>query len=287
MIEFLAEKQTGHCLLCGPTEAAVVRCYDAPDRYESAVGVSAENYFRRWMRCSQCGLHYSVYSRDPHALDELYASAYRSTTSNWRNGSVEQIFNKVVALPESESETKFRVNWIKRSIGEMKASGLIEDSAPPYRMLDIGGATGVFAYEFQDERWRAHVVDPDENGKFLQEKLGIPFLQQPYRAGQFAIAFDLVSLVFVLEHMIDPSSTLREVRKDMGKNSLLYIEVPSELAFRLKSEDDDIFNSCHLWIFSANTLTRLLHTCGFETLALLSTQTKRGHYSLMALAARQ
>jgi hypothetical protein len=63
--------------------------------------------------------------------------------------------------------------------------------------------------------------------------------------------------------------------------------VPSSLAFQLKPHEDDIFNACHLWMFDGYTLTRLLSSAGFEVLAMNSTQTKRGHYSLMVLATQK
>jgi len=275
------------CLICNAKDKKVVFSYDEPDQYEIAVGVTEQGYYRHWTQCTGCGFYYSIYSRDPDILDNLYTSAYRDSHSGWRNGSVEEIFERVVALPEQESETKFRVRWIKEHIEHAWDSGLAERGTEPYQMLDIGGATGVFAYEFQDSDWKSHVIDPDENGRFLQTKLNIPFIQNMYEPNSFGMKFDLISMIFVLEHITDPVSLLKGLHQDMGPNSLVYIEVPDEAAFKLKPLEDDIFNSCHISMFGPHTLVPLLNSGGLEVLALNRTKTKRGHYSLMVLAGRK
>lgn len=282
-----APLDTAQCMLCGSAKHRVVQAYTSPDPYEVAAGLASEGYFRFWLRCSGCGFHYSHYSRGPNALDKLYSSAYRSQAASWRRGTVEEVFDKVNALPEAESETKARVAWIKKSLADLWGSSLMNPASPPHRLLDIGGATGVFAYQFQDHTWKSYVVDPDENGQFLQDKFGITFLQRRYEAGLFRESFTLISLVFVLEHFPDPAAMLKQVRQDMTPDTLLYIEVPSEAAFERKRPDDDIFNACHLWMFGTESLVRFLGTCGFEVLTLHNTRTKRGHYSLMALAKQQ
>ena len=272
------------CMICQAQERVAVFSYNQPDAYECVVGVGPEDYLRQWVRCGKCGFHYSVFSRDEDILDKIYTSSYRDQNSDWRKVSTEEIFQKVINLPEEESETKFRIKWIKKNIQDAKRNGLITMNQPPYRLLDIGGATGVFAYEFQDQEWKSCVIDPGESGKFIQQKYNIPYRQAYYQANSFPHAFDLISLVFVLEHLKDPQKILREIRKDMSKNSFLYLEVPDALCFQLKNSSDDIFNSCHLWMFTPNTLTMLLDQCGFEVFSLNRVKTKRGHIALMALS---
>jgi len=214
----------------------------------------------------------------------LYAETYRSESASWRQGTPVETFRKITALAPEESETNYRIQWIKDSIGDLSASGVVQREAPPHRLLDVGGATGVFAYAFQDDDWKSYVIDPDEHSDFIETQLEIPLIQKPYESGSFSVKFDLISLVFVLEHVQNPVTLLTDVRGDMRPNSLLYIEVPSEVAFKLKAFDDDIFNSCHLWFFGPHTITRLLNSRGFDVVALKSTVTIRGHHSLMTLA---
>lgn len=278
-----------NCLICGSKNYRVVFSYNKPDEYEKNVGVSEKGYFRRWVKCRQCGFYYSVYSRARDAMDRLYASPhYRGEGQSWRKeGSSEEVFRKVIALPEQESVTKQRIKWIKENINNLWEGGLVKRSKQPYRMLDVGGGTGVFAYEFQDKNWKSYVIDPDKNSGFIKTKLKIPLVQTLYKPNRFPYKFDLVALIYTLEHLSDPVYVLRGVRKDLKKNGLLFIEVPDAIYFRYRPATDDIFHSEHLWMFSPNTLSLFLEGLGFEIFCLKRLLTKRGHYAIMALAGKK
>lgn len=265
----------------------MILSYSSPDQYEKAVSVPEEGYFRNWVRCSQCGLHYSTYSRDPHAMEQIYEIDYRSAAVSWRSASVEEIFNRVIALPYEESETKQRISWIKKQIAEIQQAGLIKKSEGRQKALDVGGSSGVFAYEFQDDQWSVAVIDPSRDGLFLTERYGIPYTQSMYAPGLFGHQFDLVTLLFTLEHVLNPADILEQVAEDMHDDSLLYIEVPDALSFRFKEPDDDIFNSSHLWMFCPASLTRLIDRCGYQLYLLRRTRTVRDHLALTGLFGKK
>jgi len=276
-----------NCLICQSDDREVIFSYGEPDQYEVAVGVSKEEYFRKWVQCKQCGFYYLIYSREKNIIDKIYTSAYRDKNSPWRKDSPEEGFKRVIALPEGESETKFRVDWIKKNINNIWKDGLLKRDAPPYNVLDIGGGTGVFAYEFQDTNWVAHVIDPNKDSSFIKTKLHVPFIQNYYKPNSFDYKFNLISLIYLLEHLSDPVSLLESLHSDMTRNSFLFIEVPDAICFQHKPVEDDIFNSCHLWLFSPNTLSLLLDYCGFEVFNLYRMKTIRGHYALMVLASQK
>lgn len=273
------------CLICSGQALVPVFAYDAPDRYEAAVGVTAAGYARSWRRCGDCGFHQSFYSRDEAVLDRLYESGYRDQQAAWRSGTTEEVFRRVIALPPEQSETAERVAWLSAALAELDGAGALPKAGDgPRRMLDVGGATGVFAYVFQQRAggtWAAHVADPAESGRFLAD-WGVIYRQAPYRAGLFDAPFDLITLVFALEHVRDPDAALRAAHADLAGGAL-YIEVPDAWAFERLPADDDIFNSCHLWMFDPHSLVRLLRRTGFEVTHLRRHRTRRGHYALCAL----
>jgi len=276
------------CLICGSSNAKIVFSYNKPDQYEATVGVTHEGYFRHWVQCVDCGFYYSTYSRDPSVLDSIYSSEYRNFQSDWRESSVEDTFNLISALPNKESETKYRVKWVKTHIKQLWDSCLVKKPKNlPYKMLDVGGGNGIFSYEFQDKSWKSYVIDPDKHGKFVQDKLNIQFFNRIYSPGIAGFSFDLISLIFVLEHIRDPIEFLLGMHRDLTDDSLLYIEIPDEVAFKLKASEDEIFNSCHLWMFGPDTLLTMLNICGYQVFAINRTQTKRGYYSLMALVGKK
>lgn len=275
------------CLLCGSEGFAEVRAYAAPDMYEKMVGVAEEGYWRQWVRCTGCGLHYSRYSRDALVLDNLYRSDYRSGAAAWRGGaSTRDIFRKVIALPPEQSETRERVAWIKREIATLARDNVVKLRPAPRRALDIGGASGVFAYEFRDADWQSHVIDPAQDGKFLESEYGIPYRAKEYEANAFGVDFDLTSMIFVLEHLRDPAGALAGSVADLASGGLVYIEVPDVLAFERKPPEDDIFCSCHLWMFDPGSLAQLVTRSGFEIAVMRRAHTLRDHYVIRVLAVK-
>jgi len=274
------------CLICGSEQYSVLLTYNKPDQYEIACGLGTEGYYRRWVECNQCGFIYSTHSRNEHIFDKLYETIYKDSNSCWRKKSGDELFQKIINLPDSESETKHRVKWINDNISRLQNNQIINITTPPYNFLDIGGGSGVFAYEFKNDLWNPFVIDPDENCIFM-EKYGIKFVKSYYQPNLFPVKFDLVTLIYVLEHLENPKVMLHALHDDMGQGALVYLEVPDSICFQYKGQEDDIFNSCHLWMFSPYTLSRLLHKTGFEVVALQRIKTIRNYYGLMVLAVRQ
>jgi hypothetical protein len=271
--------------MCGGAAHEVLTVRTSLDQYELAAGVSEQGYRREWVRCSACGFHFSRYTRPPDGLDRLYERGYRSEKAVWRPGSAEEVFRRVIDLPPDQSETAQRIRWIKDEIEDLRSAELITLGSPPYRLADVGGASGVFAWSFQqDGQWVAHVIDPSDEADFIETSLHIPLMRRKYERGLFDQPLDLVSMVFVLEHLVDPDTALGDVRHDLNEYGLLYVEVPDVAAFHHKPPEDDIFNSTHLWMFDPVSLVKLLSRCAFEVLALKRRRTVRGHYSLATLS---
>lgn len=275
------------CLICGSPMYQLVKSYDCPDPYERHAGVPDVGYWRQWVRCHGCGFHYARSSRPSEILDRLYETGYRSEHVPWRSGSTEETFDRVIALPDDKSETVVRIRWIKDRIYDLAEAGLVQWSTPPYQLLDIGGASGVFAHTFQDRTWQAHVTDPSSEATFIRNVLEIPLIQQPYQPGQFETSFQLVSMIFVLEHLREPEAILKQIKRDLAPDGLLYIEVPDAIAFQHKDLDDDIFNACHLWMFDPASLIQLLNRQEYHVFSLRRSKTFRNHFTLMILAGQK
>ena len=115
----------------------------------------------------------------------------------------------------------------------------------------------------------------------MLKDLGIEYVKSSYRSGLWGHPFQVVTLNYVLEHALDPGAMLREVVRDLDRNgALVCIEVPDGIAFEKVDPDDDIFNSCHLWLFEPMSMTLLLNACGLEVMSLSRRKQIRGHYSL-------
>ena len=279
----MIENDNSTCLICTSNEYKVIFSFNEPDQYENAVGVEREGYWRRWIQCRNCGFYYSESSISDVTINKIYTLAYHAVSSPWRTAKTDEMFEHIISLPPHESETKYRVAWIKSQLKTLWSSNMISHTKPPYRLLDIGGATGVLAYEFRDEEWMPHVIDPSEEGEFLQTKYGIPYVKDFYKPGYFDAPFDLITMNRVIEHIREPISFLKLMREDMKADSLIFIEVPDAAYFKYELPENDIFNSCHFWMFAPNTIVQLLDRCGFEVFSMLRTRTVRGAYILMLI----
>ena len=99
------------CIICGSPDHFLIFAYDKPDKYEISLGISGTDYSRKWVKCNECGFYYSI-SSEMTSVREIYESLYRGKNSPWRKESNETIFEKVINLPESESETKKRIKSV-------------------------------------------------------------------------------------------------------------------------------------------------------------------------------
>lgn len=275
------------CLICGERDATPVMAYDEPDAYEAAVGIERDGYGRAWVRCTGCGFHYSRFNRAPDRLDRIYDLDYRDTTRDFRSEGSEARFRQVIALPFEESESLQRIKTIRQAIKRLQDQSILARwTDRPLRLLDVGGASGVFAYLFQDEDWRAEIVDPGAQGRFI-EAHGVAYHQKRFDQTFDAGRYHLLSMNYLLEHVANPRQVLSAAREQLYAPGLLYIEVPDELAFGRRPKDDDIFNSCHLWMFGPRSLQQLLREAHFEPLVLNRGRSPRGHFALSVLAWSQ
>lgn len=282
------------CPLCLSQDIGeVVFRYDKLDKYEVAIDVDPNHYCRTLRRCANCGS--LMQGGGSGRIEEIYESDYRS--DGFRGESQDSLFDRIVALPGEESENIARVDALCDDLAPL----LNSDRA--VRMLDVGSGLGVFpwAMAVRFPHWRIATIDPDKAScDLLQEKLAeslgaghrVVSKAEFHEAGAFmgtAIGgerFDLVTLLHVLEHLMDPNEFLDNVAADMKDDGLLYVEMPDALSIHLHGKDHDRFNSCHYFLPSERGLASLLGRHGLEVIVARRVRTKRGAINLTCVASR-
>ena len=263
------------CPFCSGLDYKTIFEYSNPDQYEQQLGITSDSYYRSWVECSSCGLIYSVYSRSEDLIHKIYTNDYRSASSEWRSESSKDKFERIINLSYKESETKQRVTWIKDHLHSLNIIG--------GKCLDIGGGSGVFAYEFSSGGWKASVLDPDTHNSYL-DGYGISVINSYLTDSTvFDSKFNFVSLVFVLEHINKPQTFLNYACSALEENGYLFVEVPSSNSISCRDKHDDVFNSCHLTLFNEKTLSMLAESCGLELVIVDEYTTMRNYLSLRAL----
>ena len=149
-------------------------------------------------------------------------------------------------------------------------------------LLDVGCGEGYFAKYFKEKNWDIKTLDYSSHGISNHN----PELLETHITGDVSklleditnkeIKYDLINLSNVLEHVIDPISLLKSLKKLMHKNSYLRISVPNDFSnfqnFLLEKDYTKNTWVClpdHLHYFTFETLKFFLHSLDFNCDILL------------------
>jgi 2-polyprenyl-3-methyl-5-hydroxy-6-metoxy-1,4-benzoquinol methylase len=206
------------------------------------------------------------HSYDVRELEHIYTNGYRSR--EFRGGSIEQEFQRILSLPYEESENKQRCEWV---------GNFIQTSSS---VLDVGAGLGVFLQELAKTFWTFlfdgsyKAIEPNKDSAiFINDDLDIQCIQSFYKPGLYDEQFDWITCIHVLEHQQDPEQMLMDFHKDLKPNGKIYIEVPDATEFNTLDTDHDEFNSTHLHFFTLKSLCTLVESCEYKI-----TNLKRVHH---------
>lgn len=197
--------------------------------------------------CRSCGAVQKP--ADDVFLAEI-AEIYRSYKIYHQAAGAEQaVFEQSSGLPASRS---VKLLDAFRQLANLKPSG---------RMLDVGCGNGATIRAFGQVApgWTKAGTEFDD--KYRVDVESIPNTE-PLHVGPVEHvlgSFDVITMVHVLEHIIDPVAVLKTVREKLAPGGLLLIEVPHHPAnpFELLIAD-------HRTHFTVDSMTRALAAAGFE-----------------------
>jgi 2-polyprenyl-3-methyl-5-hydroxy-6-metoxy-1,4-benzoquinol methylase len=138
-------------------------------------------------------------------------------------------------------------------------------------VLDIGTATGGLLVALRDLGFTSvHGVEPSPDAaRVARETHGLDVVAGDVGAARaWGTQYSVVSLVAVLEHLVDPAAALRDIAGLLAADGLLYLHVPDAARF-----DDDVdapyqqFSVEHINYFTAASLRNLLASVGLEVAA--------------------
>jgi len=228
------EKRPIPCTLCGGF------------RFKASLSCEGFSY----VRCTACGL----VQINPQPLKEEIIRRY--------NQGKEYLSYE---LANEEAYLKLQLLALEDTrFGDLERE-LLSGSKP--RVLDIGCATGKLLSRFRDRGWETVGVEISalqaEYGK-RERKLDIRslFLEDNHFSSS---SFDVILASHLAEHLNDPASMIREVRRILTPGGRFFITTPNMAGFQAR-----IFGSRwrsaifdHLYLFSAKTLSRMIVEAGF------------------------
>ena len=139
----------------------------------------------------------------------------------------------------------------------------------PGDILEIGCGHGYMLSEFEKLNWK--IFGTERNKKQIELALkNVNNLTIKPRIESFKKKkFDLIILFHVLEHMQDPLSELREIRKSMKKGGLVVISVPNLSSWQAKLYKNNWLHldvPRHLFHFKKDALKKILTNNGFSVI---------------------
>jgi SAM-dependent methyltransferase len=144
------------------------------------------------------------------------------------------------------------------------------------RYLDIGCGLGGLAGYLKSRRpdWHIAALDPaPEIAVFVAGRFGIPVTCAPLETLPVTGRYDLISIVHVLEHTLDPVAVLRRVSELLADDGLLYIEVPDLWSARWQGAG--FFHVAHAITFDRLTLARVVQRAGLHVQRFIPSPVQR------------
>lgn len=193
--------RTVHTPGCPGQEQVVFRARDRNRR------VSRQPF--TYLRCDTCGL---VRLADPPAdLGQFYPSTYYDLPSRQR-------------LDQIAARSTFKINVIRQF-------------AKSERLLEIGPAFGVFAYQAKQAGYDVSAIEMDARCcDYLRTELQIQTKQAdaPERAIAEFAPQDVIALWHVIEHLPDPWALLRNAAAKLRPGGIIVIAAPNPDAWQFK-----------------------------------------------------
>jgi SAM-dependent methyltransferase len=152
-----------------------------------------------------------------------------------------------------------------KEVAEFIAAHVADRSGP---VLDVGTATGALLLALREEGFTSvHGVEPSADAaRKARVAYGLDVIAGDSRTAKaWPDGFSVVSLVAVLEHLIDPLSALRETVELLKSAGFLYLLVPDAARFsNYVDAPYQQFSVEHVNYFTLNSLRNLLASVGFE-----------------------
>ncbi|HEY4246638.1 MAG TPA: methyltransferase domain-containing protein [Lacunisphaera sp.] len=223
---------------------------------QSFTGLSAGTFLRGYDVCSckKCGFLYADGLPPAEAFDQYYAEM-----SKW----------------------EFLDNGGRESVQDQERFSVVADTVVKLmpdrngRVLDIGCATGGMLGALKKRGYHQLLgLDPSPQCASLALKnYGIAVHTGAVKAiPDLKPGFDLITILGVLEHIVDPQKTLRDIRAALSSKGLLYVSVPDASRFAQYMDSPfQQFSIEHIMYFTPGSLENLLRTAGFEKVSARET----------------
>lgn len=293
---------TPQCPVCGQRGQVVYA--DVRDKVFKAPGT--------WdlLSCPGCGLIWLDPQPLPEELSKLYEREYvtqvpasQDVAASVQDRIRQAIVAHTYGYPSSGTDHRWpKAGRVLSLIGPLREAAAASIRWLPAsqrgRLLDVGCGNGAFLARMRDLGWDVAGVEPDPvAGELARDHSGLDVVVGTLGDADFpAASFDVITLSHVIEHVPDPSETIRQCRRLLAPGGRLQLVTPNTqcLARRWFGASWTGWSTPqHLMLFTPALLCRLTEEAGLHVLevrtsansALLSWTTSRAVRRNGALAS--
>ena len=199
-------------------------------------------------RCTSCGHFFHPVDRPLEHVKSVYSDQYFSDSSEGYQDYLQE-------EPNQRRSAKFYCGLIAKH------------SSTPAAMMDIGAASGFFLDEFQKLGWQGLGVEPNQRMREVAlDRFNLPMVELLEHVPE-ASRFQLVTMIQVISHLLDPVASLQQVHRALDRNGLLLVETWDRDSWIAKLSG----GGWHEWNppsvlhwFSRSSLRSVLDSVGFK-----------------------
>ena len=138
-------------------------------------------------------------------------------------------------------------------------------------LLDIGCSTGTFLDLAKKQKLSTYGVELNKSEyKFAKDK-GHEVYNDLLQKIKIKNKFDIVTLWDVFEHLIDGEFYLKEIKKTLKSDGVIFLQIPSSdsLAAKIMREHCNMFDGLeHVNLYGVETIKKIAAKCDLEILSL-------------------
>ena len=269
-------KALSPCLVCGNDSFTLVL-----DQKDSL-------YFqRRFLKCNNCGLVFVNPQPSIEELEKLYndEESFQAGRISWDRSEKRFVLTGKTTHEQADVDSKTSIQIptdrpLQKRRAKIRIQILKSVSPPPRRLLDIGCREG----DFLEESLRAKYIPRgiEISSQYAQstcQNLGINIfcgtLEQYVAQRESASeTFDIVTLWDVIEHLIDPLSTMRQINSIQKEGDVLAMSTVNLMNYRYLQYGEKwrgfIEGQEHVVFFSSKTISTLFERAGYKSIKILT-----------------
>lgn len=167
------------------------------------------------------------------------------------------------------SDDTYEATRLERSLQAKKILRLINRFKINGRLLDVGAGSGILVEQALIMNYEASGIEPSNSLSAAARKLNIPVVTGTLPLSTPHLAFDIVTLIDVIEHVENPRAILQEIGNCLQQDGICVLVTPdvSSFAARIMHGKWWHYRLAHIGYFNRQTLQRLASSAGFNIIA--------------------